>query len=60
MRNEKASRDTSYSQHFLDMDSLLGTTLNYKKDPYVHCKGSFSKANTDSNSYDSDGLGLLG
>ena len=49
----------SYSQYFLpnlmDMGSLLGTILgtilNYKRDPYVHNKGSLNKANIDSSSY---------
>ena len=38
----------------MDMDSLLGsilgTVVNYDKDPYVHCSGSLIKANTDSGS----------
>ena len=29
----------------------LGTILNYKRDPYVHCQGSRNKANIDSTSY---------
>ena len=38
----------------MDMGSLLviGTLLNYKRDAYVHCWGSLSKANIDSNSHD--------
>ena len=49
----------SYSQYFLpnlmDMDSslgtILGTILNYKRDPYVHNKGSLNEVNIDSSSY---------
>ena len=33
----------------MDMGSLWGTILrtilNYKRDPYVHCQGSFKRAN---------------
>ena len=50
----------SYGQYFLpnfmDMGSLLGTVLgtilNYKRDPYVHNKGSLNKVNIGSSSYE--------
>ena len=50
----------SYSQYFLpnvmDMDSLLGTILgtilNYKRDPYVQYFGPLNKANIDHISYE--------
>ena len=39
----------------MDMGSsfgaVLGTIQNYERDPYVHYKGSFNKANIDSSSY---------
>ena len=64
MRREGPTADgpeaqVSYSEYvvcnLVDMDSLLGTmlwtVLNYKRDPYVHYKGSLHKVNTDSSSH---------
>ena len=41
----------SHGQYFLHslagMGSLLGTTLNYRRDPYVDCSGFLHKADLD-------------
>ena len=32
--------------------TILGTLVNYKRNPYFQCSGSLKKANINSNSYD--------
>ena len=34
------------------LGTKLGTILNCKRDPYVHCQGSMNKADTDNASHD--------
>ena len=40
--------------------TILGTVLDYKRDPYVYSSVSLSKANTDSNSHDASAGHWLG